>query len=93
MYFKKPNFRSCQTVTAEGRTAVLLTPVLTCVPERDVQLQQGDVMATAVVRLFARWEASGICMVLSALGRKIVQQPTLQCLQGSQVTSLGFYRN
>ncbi|KAJ7370887.1 hypothetical protein OS493_028957 [Desmophyllum pertusum] len=50
----------------------------------------GDVMATAVVRLFARWEASGIYMVLSALGSGIVQQLTLQCSRGLQVTGLGY---
>ena len=47
-------------------------------------------MATVVALLFARWEASGICMVLSALGNEIAQQPTIQCLQGLQVTGLGY---
>lgn len=55
-----------------------------------MQLLQEGAMETAVDRLFAKWVASGICMVLSASGSGIVQQPTIQCLPGLQVTSLGY---
>ena len=53
---------------------------------------QGVVMGTAVVRLFVRWEESGICTALSVLGGNVAQQPTLQCLQESPPTSRGYCR-
>ena len=54
-------------------------------------LQEGA-METVVVHLFVRWQASGICMVLSASGSGIVQQPTTQCSPGLPATGLGSWR-
>ncbi len=79
--FNRLSFRSCHTLTVEESTAAL-TGVLTCVPERAEQVLQEDVMETAVDRLFARWEAGGISMVLLALEDGTVLPPTIQCLLG-----------
>ncbi|KAJ7370882.1 hypothetical protein OS493_028952 [Desmophyllum pertusum] len=48
----------------------------------------GDSGGPLVCEMGGKWYLHGAV----SLGGGIVQQPTLQCLQGSQVTSLGYYR-
>ena len=50
-----------------GKRGVQLIEVLTCVPEKGEQVLREDAMGIVVVRLFARSEAGGIYMALSAL--------------------------
>ena len=90
-FFNKPSYPSCHTVTAGGSTAQW-TVVLTCALERGASLLHGGATETAADRLLVRREANGTYMEPSASGGETVLPPTIQCLLGSPVTKLGFYR-
>ena len=71
------------------RGTVAMTVKLTYALDRDIQVDQADVRETAVVRLFVKRMALGICMVLLALANEAVQLSTTLCLHESQHTFLG----
>lgn len=72
-----------------GRSTVAMTVKLIYVLDRDIRVDQGGVRETAVVRLFAKRMALGICMVPLALANGAVQLSTTLCLHESQHTFLG----
>ena len=90
MFFNRESYLSCPMKTAQKST-LAMTPKLTYAQGRAWRVAQAAVMETAVVHLFVRREARGICMVLLVLASGAAQRPHILFLLESQVTFLGLW--